>query len=118
MTAPVESRAIGLCVVLAAVIVGLSACALEEPTIESSPPTLATGSGDHWKPTDLIPELADEIDFAVNEQYEECDTYAPLIALDKPVFNIEYQGSCEGQPDRLSTLLADLLLDGPTTSCR
>jgi len=70
---------------------------------------------------DLIPELADEIDFAVNEQcqqYNECDTYAPLIALDKPVFNVEYQGTCEGQPDGVSTVLADLPLDGPTTSCR
>lgn len=71
---------------------------------------------------ELIPELADEIDFAVNEQcqqYEECDTYAPLIALDKPVFNIEYeQNTCDGQPDGVSTVLADLMLDGATTSCR
>ncbi len=71
---------------------------------------------------ELIPELADEIDFAVNEQcqqYEECDTYAPLIALDKPVFNIEYeQNTCDGQPDGVSTVLADLMLDGTTTSCR
>lgn len=70
---------------------------------------------------DLIPVLADEIDFAVNEQcqqYNECDTYEALIALDKPVFNVEYQGTCEGQPDGISTVLADLLLDGPTTSCR
>lgn len=70
---------------------------------------------------ELIPELADEIDFAVNEQcqqFHECDTYEPLIALDKPVFNIEYQGTCQSQPDGVSTVLADLLLDGPTTSCR
>ena len=71
---------------------------------------------------ELIPELAEEIDFAVNEQcqqYDECDTYAPLIALNKPVFNIEYQdGTCDGQPDGVSTLLAELLLDGPTKSCR
>lgn len=70
---------------------------------------------------ELIPELANEIDFAVNEQcqqFQECDTYAPLVALDKPVFNVEYQGTCEGQPEGFSTVLADLALDGPTTSCR
>lgn len=70
---------------------------------------------------ELIPELADEVDFAVNEQcqqYDECDTYEPLIALGKPVFNVEYQGTCAGQPDGVSTLLADLALEGPTTSCR
>ncbi|RMB58221.1 endo alpha-1,4 polygalactosaminidase [Tessaracoccus antarcticus] len=70
---------------------------------------------------ELIPQLADEIDFAVNEQcqqYDECDTYAPLVALGKPVFTIEYQGTCDGQPAGLSTVLADLALDGPTTSCR
>lgn len=70
---------------------------------------------------DLIPELADEIDFAVNEQcqqYGECDTYEALIALDKPVFNVEYQGTCEGQPDGLSTVVADLDLDGQVKNCR
>lgn len=70
---------------------------------------------------ELIPELAGEIDFAVNEQcqeFDECDTYAPLLALGKPVFNVEYGGTCDGQPDGVSTLLADLLLDGPTTTCR
>ncbi len=70
---------------------------------------------------ELLPELADEIDFAVNEQcqeYEECDTYAPLIALGKPVFNIEYEGTCDDQPEGVSTVLADLMLDGATTSCR
>lgn len=70
---------------------------------------------------ELIPELADEIDFAVNEQcleFDECDTYAPLLALGKPVFNIEYQDTCDGQPDGVSTVIADLQLDGPTRSCR
>ncbi|MEO7587636.1 MAG: endo alpha-1,4 polygalactosaminidase [Arachnia sp.] len=70
---------------------------------------------------ELIPELADEVDFAVNEQcqeFDECDTYAPLVALGKPVFNVEYRGTCAGQPAGLSTVLADPALDGPTTTCR
>ncbi|MDO5735978.1 MAG: endo alpha-1,4 polygalactosaminidase [Propionibacteriaceae bacterium] len=70
---------------------------------------------------ELIPELANEIDFAVNEQcqeYQECGAYEPLLVLGKPVFNVEYEGTCENQPEGVSTVLADLPLDGPTTSCR
>lgn len=71
---------------------------------------------------ELIPELADEIDFAVNEQcleYDECGTYDPLVALNKPVFHIEYQGAtCKDQPEGFSTVLAELPLDGPITNCR
>jgi hypothetical protein len=42
---------------------------------------------------ELIPDLVDEVDFAVNEQcheYDECDVYAPFVAQGKPVFNAEY----------------------------
>ena len=71
---------------------------------------------------ELIPELADEIDFAVNEQcleYDECGSYAPLIALNKPVFHIEYEeATCVDQPEGFSTVLADLALDVEVTNCR
>lgn len=42
----------------------------------------------------LIPELVDEFDFAVNEQcfeYQECELLTPFIAQQKPVLNAEYQ---------------------------
>lgn len=42
---------------------------------------------------ELIPDLVDDVDFAVNEQcheYDECDVYAPFVAQRKPVFNAEY----------------------------
>ncbi len=71
--------------------------------------------------TELTREVADDVDFAVNEQcqqYNECDAYGPLIALDKPVFNVEYEGTCDDQPDGVSTVIADMSLDSPTTSCR
>lgn len=41
----------------------------------------------------IIPDVIDFIDFSVNEQciqYDECETFAPFIDADKPVFNIEY----------------------------
>jgi hypothetical protein len=45
---------------------------------------------------DIIPDVLDFINFSVNEQcieYSECDTFAPFIQADKPVFNIEYPES-------------------------
>ncbi|KAF1974329.1 hypothetical protein BU23DRAFT_505299 [Bimuria novae-zelandiae CBS 107.79] len=44
---------------------------------------------------DLIPDVIDVIQFAVNEQcheYNECDRYKPLTAANKAVFAIEYGG--------------------------
>lgn len=68
---------------------------------------------------DQLPDLADDVDFAVNEEcvaYAECDKYADFLASGKPVFNIEYQGTpatvCPGRPAGMSTVLKDLDL-GP-----
>ncbi|OCK83486.1 glycoside hydrolase family 114 protein, partial [Lepidopterella palustris CBS 459.81] len=45
---------------------------------------------------EILPSVIDKIQFAVNEQCHanaECETYAPLTAKGKPVFNIEYPDS-------------------------
>ena len=62
--------------------------------------------------TDQLTQLADEMDFAVNEEcvaYKECGVYAPFLAQGKAVFNIEYQGTaatvCPGRPDGLTTVI-------------
>ncbi|KAJ4357569.1 uncharacterized protein N0V89_002145 [Didymosphaeria variabile] len=50
---------------------------------------------------DLIPDVIDVIQFAVNEQcheYNECDRYKPLTAANKAVFNIEYGGDACTSP--------------------
>jgi hypothetical protein len=42
---------------------------------------------------DIIPQLADDFDFAVNEeclQYEECDKYGPFALQSKAVFAVDY----------------------------
>lgn len=44
----------------------------------------------------LVPDLADEVDWALNEQcvqYDECGRYAPLVRRGVPVFVLEYGGS-------------------------
>lgn len=73
---------------------------------------------------DLIPELVDDFDFAVNEQcheYDECDVYAPFVDRGKPVFNAEYEQRFADEPDALCsrsrelglrTLVLPLDLDG------
>ncbi|HYD10034.1 MAG TPA: endo alpha-1,4 polygalactosaminidase, partial [Acidimicrobiales bacterium] len=73
----------------------------------------------------LVPTLADEVDFAVNEQcvaFDECDRLAPLAVHDAPVFGVEYDGSfdevCAAAEDVGSWLLADLELDGRSRTCR
>ena len=46
----------------------------------------------------LIRPLADEVDWALNEQcveYGECHRYEPLVRRGKPVFVLEYAGSIE-----------------------
>ncbi|KUJ20422.1 uncharacterized protein LY89DRAFT_715828 [Mollisia scopiformis] len=43
---------------------------------------------------DLVKEVIDEVEYAVNEQcvkYRECKIYQPLVASNKPVFHIEYE---------------------------
>lgn len=47
---------------------------------------------------DLIPDVVDVIQFAVNEQcheFSECDAYKPFTEQGKAVFNIEYNGQCD-----------------------
>ena len=73
---------------------------------------------------DLIPDLVDDFDFAVNEQcheYDECDVYAPFVEQDKPVFNAEYEQRFVDDPAELCarsrelglrTLVLPLDLDG------
>jgi len=59
---------------------------------------------------ELIPDVVDVIQFAVNEQchqYSECDKYKPFTDANKAVFNIEYGGNSCDQPAgvKLSTLI-------------
>ncbi|KAJ4286657.1 hypothetical protein N0V90_012909 [Kalmusia sp. IMI 367209] len=59
---------------------------------------------------DLIPDVVDVIQFAVNEQcheYDECDRYKPLTDANKAVFNIEYGGDACSSPAgvKLSVLI-------------
>ena len=73
---------------------------------------------------DLIPDLVDHFDFAVNEQcheYDECDAYGPFNEQDKAVFNAEYDQRFVDDPDGvcarsrdlgLRTLVLPLDLDG------
>jgi hypothetical protein len=73
---------------------------------------------------DLIPDLVDDFDFAVNEQcheYDECDVYAPFVEQGKPVFNAEYEQRFVDDPSALCarsrelglrTLVLPLDLDG------
>jgi hypothetical protein len=69
----------------------------------------------------------------VNEQciqYDECDTFAPFIAADKPVFHIEYPSAapdvsattkaniCDDSSARgFSTILKDMDLDNWLAEC-
>lgn len=73
---------------------------------------------------ELVPELADEVDFAVNEQcvaFDECDVLAPYAAAGHPVFGVEYEGEreqiCDVARDVGAWLLADLALDGGAQVC-
>ncbi|KND91102.1 hypothetical protein TOPH_04287, partial [Tolypocladium ophioglossoides CBS 100239] len=55
----------------------------------------------------IIKDVLDVVQFSVNEQcieLAECETFAPFIKANKPVFNIEYP---KGAPDGLSTQAAD-----------
>lgn len=82
---------------------------------------------------DLVGELADEVDFAVNEQcneYNECSVYDQMIARGKPVVVIEYPAElnansrpkvlaqiCENVPPGIHVLLKDLDLGAATQRC-
>ena len=59
---------------------------------------------------DIIPDVVDVVQFAVNEQcheYSECEAYKPFTDANKAVFNIEYGGDACDSPSGviLSTLI-------------
>ncbi|TMW60664.1 hypothetical protein Poli38472_000706 [Pythium oligandrum] len=70
-------------------------------------------------------DLADDFDFAVNEECIEmgdCDDLKPFIANNKPVFGIEYKGDREkgckqARELRFDTLYKDLDLKSKRYSC-
>ncbi len=75
-----------------------------------------------------LDEIADEYDFAVNEEcvaFDECDAYADnLLAAGKPVFHIEYADPADvadvcavTKPLGLSTVIKNLILDDDVTFC-
>jgi hypothetical protein len=80
---------------------------------------------------DILADVSSFVDFAVNEQCAqlgECQTYANFLALNKPVFQIEYPqplnaqavngASCKGVGVAgMSTILKNLQLDGITYYC-
>jgi hypothetical protein len=80
---------------------------------------------------DILADVSTFVDFAVNEQCAqlgECQTYANFLALNKPVFHIEYPQPLNAQAVNgpscngvgvvgLSTILKTLQLDGITYYC-
>lgn len=85
----------------------------------------------------IIPEVIDDVHFSVNEQcvqYSECETFAPFIEDNKPVFHIEYpdgaprvassksseicsqKGKAAGTKD-FSTVIKKMNLDGWVEYC-
>jgi hypothetical protein len=80
---------------------------------------------------DIVNNLASTVDFAVNEQCAqlgECQAYTQFLALNKPVFHIEYPTpfnsqaakgvSCTGAGvNGTSTILKDITLNGPAYYC-
>jgi endo-alpha-1,4-polygalactosaminidase (GH114 family) len=78
---------------------------------------------------EIVVNVRDNVDWEVNEQcvqYNECDSFEPFIAANKPVFHIEYPNNtniataetiCEHSPSNFSTLLKDMNLDGWYEAC-
>jgi len=80
---------------------------------------------------DIVGSLASTVDFAVNEQCAalgECRVYDQFLALNKPVFHIEYPTPLNAQAAKgvsctsvgvngTSTILKNLQLDGDTYYC-
>lgn len=75
---------------------------------------------------DQIDDLVSSFDFSVNEQcvqYDECDTLAPFIEQDKPVFGIECSGGkatacATANSLDFDTLFKTLSLQSERYSCR
>ena len=61
-----------------------------------------------------ISQMCSFVDFAVNEEcneWDECDAYAGFLASGKPVYNIEYTGTCPtGLPEGMSSFVGKLSL--------
>lgn len=56
----------------------------------------------------IIPQVIDSVHFSVNEQcveYSECETFAPFIEANKPVFHIEYP---DGAPNVASSKSSEI----------
>ncbi|KAF2026017.1 hypothetical protein EK21DRAFT_103520 [Setomelanomma holmii] len=80
---------------------------------------------------EIVSDLTPIIDFAVNEQcaqLSECNTYSQFLAVDKPVFHIEYPMPLNAQAatglscigvgiSGMSTILKDFQLNGITYYC-
>lgn len=73
---------------------------------------------------DLVGDLVDEVDFAVNEQchqYDECALYDPLLAAGKAVVVLEYEVDsrqvCPSVPRGMEVLFKSLELGSERTSC-
>ncbi len=71
-----------------------------------------------------IPELADTLNFAVNEecaQYHECGAYELIVQRNKPVFHVEYKGTlasvCAASPKGFSTILKTTDLTASREAC-
>jgi hypothetical protein len=77
---------------------------------------------------DQVTDLVAAFDFELNEQcfqYNECDLLAPFIAAGKAVFEVEYGDASlaetvctKANADNFDTLIKNLALDAPRTSCR
>ena len=73
-----------------------------------------------------VPDLVTTFDFAVNEScvaLGECDTLKPFIAIGKPVFGIEYQGTFDtvcpvANAHGFDTLIKNRSLDSYRVACR
>lgn len=83
---------------------------------------------------DILPSLANEVQFAVNEQcveYDECSSYSPLFESNKAVFHIKYVSGTMSSTEaassgtvsnacsvgNLSTVVKDMDLDGWVEYC-
>ncbi|MFV0406495.1 MAG: endo alpha-1,4 polygalactosaminidase [Propioniciclava sp.] len=74
---------------------------------------------------EIIPEVAGVVDFAVNEQclqLGECDAYATLARLKKPILHVEYglpyEQVCAAQLPGFSSVVADQGLGAGAQMCR
>ena len=77
---------------------------------------------------DQVVDLVNDFDFELDEQcfqYSECDSLFPFIKAGKAVFEVEYGAASKASTvcpnaiaDNFDTLIKNLNLDAPRTSCR